>query len=66
MTVNGAEAEGVEGMKETLANCNKIRLIIAGWYKRKNKRICDILFPVLSEHNLQVVVGRKGGVLAWK
>lgn len=66
ITINGAEVEAVEGMKETLKRCNAIRLSIAGWYKRGNKRICDIISPILRELGLNVVVGQKGGVLAWK
>jgi len=66
LTVNGAELEAVKGMKETLTNCSHIRLSIAGWYKRDNKRICEIIYPLLREYGLQVAVGRKGGVLAWK
>lgn len=66
VTVNGAEVEAVEGMKDTLQRCKHIRLSIAGWYKRGDQRICDIILPILREYGLEVAVGRKGGVLAWK
>jgi len=66
MTVNGAEVEAIEGAKKTLQQCEHIRLSIAGWYKRDGKRICDIISPVLQEMGLEVVVGQKGMVLAYK
>lgn len=66
VTVNGAEVEAVEGMKDTLYRCRHIRLSIAGWYKRGNQRICDIISPILRQSGLEVAIGQKGGVLAWK
>lgn len=66
ITINGAEVEAVEGMKNVLTRSHKIRLSIAGWYKRGNQRVCDIIAPILRELGLKVVVGQKGGVLAWK
>jgi len=66
ITINGAEVEAVEGMKDNLARCRHIRLSIAGWYKRGNQRICKIILPMLKESGLSVFIGRKGGVIAWK
>jgi len=66
VTVNGAEIEAIEGMKDTLQRCRHIRLSIAGWYKRGDQRICDLISPVLRDSGLEVAVGRKGGVLAWR
>jgi len=66
ITVNGAEIEAIDGMKETLRQCEHIRLSIAGWYKRDGKRVCDIISPILRESGLEVAVGRKGRVLAWR
>lgn len=66
ITVNGAEVEAVEGMEDTIKRCEHIRLSIAGWYKRGDKRICDIISPMLQDYGLELAVGRKGGVLAWK
>jgi len=66
MTINGAEVEAVDGMRQTLKNSKHIRLSIAGWYKRGSERICDIISPILRKQGLEVAVGTKGGVLAWK
>ncbi len=66
LTVNGAEVEAVEGLAETLGRCGSIRLTIAGWYSRDGSRVCDVVAPRLRESGCEVVVGRKGGVLAWK
>jgi FkbM family methyltransferase len=66
ITINGAEVEAIEGMINTLETSGRIRLTIAGWYKRDGQRICDILLPVLRAAGLKVVVGRDGGILAWR
>lgn len=66
VTVNGAEVEAVEGMKDTLQRCEHVRLSIAGWYRRGDQRVCDVISPILRESGLEVAVGRSGGVLAWR
>ena len=66
ITVNGAEVEVLEGMKNTLLCSNDIRLTIAGWYKRNGQKICEILEPKLCQLGFEVVTGRLGRVLAWK
>lgn len=65
-TVNGAEVEAFDGMKATLAGCPELRMSLAGWYRRDGKRIADILSPKLREAGMQVRIGRRGGVYAWK
>jgi FkbM family methyltransferase len=66
LTINGAEVEAVNGMQETLVSSPRLRMSIAGWYKRDGRRICDIISPVLIQHGFHVAVGRDGGVIAWK
>ena len=66
ITVNGAEVEAVQGMQKTVENAEHIRLSIAGWYKRGGQRICDVISPILRSYELNVVIGERGGVLAWK
>ncbi|XOF34672.1 MAG: FkbM family methyltransferase [Candidatus Electrothrix sp. YB6] len=66
LTVNGAEVEAVEGMKKAINNAEKIRLCIAGWYRRDKKRIYEIISPILRQYGLKVKIGPNGGVFAWK
>lgn len=66
ITVNGAEVEVLEGMKNTLQSTNGVRLTIAGWYRRDGRKICEIVEPKLHELGFEVVIGRLGRVLAWK
>ncbi|HET9910265.1 MAG TPA: FkbM family methyltransferase [Anaerolineales bacterium] len=66
LTINGAEAEALKGMQSTLAVSKNLRLSIAGWYKYNGKRVCDIISPFLERYGYRVLVGRGGGVLAWK
>jgi len=66
ITINGAEVEAIQGMRQTLARCKHFRLAMAGWYTRDGKRICDIVSPTLRQAGLQISIGEKGGLLAWK
>jgi len=66
LTINGAEVEAVDGMKATVENSDFLRISAAGWYKRNGQRISDILAPKLRAYGLDVVIGRAGGILAWK
>jgi FkbM family methyltransferase len=66
LTINGAELEAVEGMKNTVQASSHIRISLAGWYKRRGRRIADLVEPILRGYGLHVVIGRVGSVLAWK
>jgi len=66
ITINGGEPEALAGAQNTLRLPGKKRVSLAGWYKRQNKRICDIVEPELHQLDYTVIKGRLGRVLAWK
>jgi len=66
LTINGAELEAVEGMKNTVEASNQIRISLAGWYKRQGLRIANLVDPILRSYGLQVAIGQLGSVFAWK
>jgi FkbM family methyltransferase len=66
LTINGAELEAVQGMKNVVEASKQIRISLAGWYKREGHRIADLVEPILCSYGLQVAIGRLGSVFAWK
>ncbi|MEM9118924.1 MAG: FkbM family methyltransferase [Cyanobacteria bacterium P01_F01_bin.56] len=66
ITINGAEVEAIKGMQNTFQNNQHMRLIVAGWYMHQDKRICDVIYPILEAENFRIRIGRKGGVIAWR
>jgi len=66
LTVNGAEVEAIEGMTGLVGRNRPLRMSIAGWYKRDNRRICDIVAPQLRELGFELAISEKGRVLAWR
>ena len=60
LTLNGAEVEAVEGMKDTLSQY-KHRLRLAGWYVRARpiRKICQTF---LNKFSYRVIVGGRGNV----
>lgn len=66
ITVNGFEPEVVLGMKNTIQSSNKIRVCAAGWYTRTGQKGCDLLKEYLKTFGMDVLVGNKGRVIAWK
>jgi FkbM family methyltransferase len=66
VTVNGAEVETIKGAAQTLRNSRNPRISLAGWFKRDGVRICDIVAPLLRSSRLNVAVGSRGSVFAWK
>jgi len=66
ITINGAELEAVNGMKTTLERSQRLKISIAGWYKRNGRRICDTLSLILQGYGYNVATGQKGALFAWK
>jgi FkbM family methyltransferase len=64
LTLNGAEVEALDGMKETLS-LYRPRLRLAGWYYRGNDPIWKISSEKLKRFNYKVVVGKRGSVFAY-
>ncbi len=64
LTLNGAEVETLDGMKETLS-LYKPRIRLAGWYFRGNDPIWKISSEKLKLFNYKVVVGKRGSVYAY-
>lgn len=65
LTLNGAEVETLDGMKETLS-LYRPRLRLAGWYYRGNDPIWKLATEKLKRFDYKVVVGKRGSVLAYK
>jgi len=64
LTLNGAEVEAINGAHQTIKKYRP-RIRLAGWYYRENKRIADILKPILeNEFNYLVFVGPRGNLMA--
>jgi hypothetical protein len=66
VTINGAEIEAVNGMMNTMKTSPRLKVPLAGWYKRDNRRICDILSPVFNRQGFKTATGRDGGLFAWR
>ncbi len=65
LTLNGAEVETLDGMKETLS-LYRPRLRLAGWYYRGNDPIWKLASEKLKRFDYKVVVGKRGSVYAYK
>ena len=64
LTLNGAEVEAIDGMKETLTtHCPRIRL--AGWYVREAP-IWEICSEKLKRFDYKIVIGKWGSLFAYK
>jgi FkbM family methyltransferase len=63
LTLNGAEAEALTGAADTLARLRP-RIRAAGWYARRNKRISEIIKPLIERAGYDVFVGARGNVMA--
>jgi len=63
LTINGAEPEAIEGMKNTLYNF-KPRIRLAGWYVR-GKPIWKLCSEKLKKFDYDVTVGKYGSFYAY-
>jgi len=66
ITINGGEPEALLGMQQTLSEMEQACLTLAGWYRRDNTKICDIVEPELQKMGFTVIKGKLGRTLAWK
>jgi len=64
LTLNGAEVETLDGMKETLS-VHKPRIRLPGWYLRNGVPIWKLCSEKLKTFNYKVVVGKRGSVFAY-
>lgn len=65
LTLNGAEVEVIDGMKEVLSNFAP-RIRLAGWYWRGKEPVWKLCSEKLKKHNYEVVVGKYKSVYAFK
>ena len=65
LTLNGAEPEALQGMKNTLSNFSP-RLRIAGWYKRDGVRIGNLCKNILDIFGYETIIGPHFNVFAIK
>jgi FkbM family methyltransferase len=63
LTLNGAEIEALIGAAEVLTNLRP-RVVLAGWYRRDGKRVCDKAKEILEKFDYYVHIGKRGSVLA--
>lgn len=65
LTLNGAEVEAIDGMKEVLGSFSP-RIRLAGWYKREGIPIWKICSDKLRPLGYKTVAGRHGSLYAFK
>lgn len=63
LTLNGAEIEALQGADKALSRLRP-RIRAAGWYSRGDRRIADLLPPILEAYEYDVLVGPRGNVMA--
>jgi FkbM family methyltransferase len=63
LTLNGAEAEALQGAEKTLAD-HQPRILLAGWYERDGKLIAEICREILEPQGGRVFVGPRDNTLA--
>lgn len=63
LTLNGAEVEALRGADRTLRTLRP-RIRLAGWYEREGRKVSEIVGEQLEPYGYQVIVGRRGNVMA--
>ena len=66
LTINGAEPEALIGAEQLIHSSPNIRLSIAGWIDVGDKKLYELVIPILENYGLKYAVGWQGKVLAWK
>ena len=64
LTLNGAEAEALEGMVRTIAEFRP-RIRLAGWYYRGKRQVWELCKEKLVKYGYKIFVGKRGSLYAY-